>query len=393
MKFFRKLIAAVAALSIFTAAAPAYSYAVPSADLAPAQSASVSVTAANEENSFASIGEAGVYFRSQLKSRNTSISIILPKSSDSLSAIVNKLMSEALAETGDPTEGDYLRLTISSYRCQSMVSSTRIQLNFTMNYHTSAAQEKAVDDKIAKIIDSLGIRGKSDYDKIKAVYSYIASNVVYADGVDDSDIFSSYGALMNGEAVCQGFSQLLYRMLGEAGIRSRVVEGTSSGVNHAWNLADLDGRCYLMDVTWDSSFHGKAYFYFLKGSGDFDSFTAEQTHTISSGRSDNSGLYLDYTSAEFTSAYPVSKTAYDPTAYVLGDVDGDGKITSADASAVLSAYAKASAIGETDLTSLERKAADVNSDGRVDAIDAAYILKYYSIASGGQKVDFSDLPL
>lgn len=393
MKIFRKFISAAAALLIFTAAAPAYSYAEPSSSPVPLRSENIYSASSNGDNFFSSISEAGVYFRSQLKARNTSITVTLPKTSDSLTVIVNKIMNEALAETGVPSEGDYLRMAISSYHCQSLTSNTRMKLNFTLFYHSTAEQEKAVDAKVAQILEALDIKGKSDYDKVKAVYSYITSNIVYADGVDDSDIFSSYGAVVNNEAVCQGFAQLLYRMLSEAGIRNRIISGTSNNIGHAWNLADVDGKCYLMDITWDSAFKGKAYYYFLKGSDDFDSFTDKQTHTTGSGDPDNYAILPDYTSAEFNAEYPLSKTAYDPEAYKLGDIDNDGKVTAADASKALSAYARASSIAETGLTSLERKAADVNFDGKVDAIDAAYILKYYSLVSGGQNVDFSDLPL
>lgn len=390
MKIFRKFISAAAALLIFTAAASAYSYAEPSASPVSLLSESISSSSVNGDNFFSSVSEAGVYFRSQLKARNTSITITLPKSSDSLAVTVNKIMNEALAETGVPTEGDYLRMAIISYHCQSLTSNTRLKLNFTLNYHTTAEQEKAVDVKVAQIMNTLDIKGKSDYDKIEAVYGYITSNIVYAENMENNDIFSSYGAVVNNEAVCQGFAQLLYRMLGEAGIRSRIISGTSNNIGHAWNLADVDGKCYLMDITWDSAFRGKSYFYFLKGSDDFDSFTNKQTHTTGSGDPDNYAIFPNYTSAEFSAEYPISKTAYNSEAYKLGDIDNDGKITAADASEVLAAYARASAIADTGLTSLERKAADVNSDGRVDAIDAALILKYYAFSSGGQNVDFSE---
>jgi hypothetical protein len=57
----------------------------------------------------------------------------------------------------------------------------------------------------------------------------------------------------------------------------------------------------------------------------------------------------------------------------VGDINGDGSITSADASLILQYV-----VGLITLTPLQLHAADVNGDGKVGALDAAWIL-YYSI--------------
>lgn len=391
MKILRKFISAAAALSLIFAAVPSYAYSAAAVGSPIYVSAESPAALSDDAPSFSDTVKAGEYFRTALKSRNTSISLILPKTGNPLSVTVNSLLEVALAETGNADEGDYLRLAIASYSCNSLSSSSRTQLNFTFKYHTDAQKEKAVDTKVKELLTSLNLGGKNDYQKTKAIYDYIASNIDYADGVNDTDLYSAYGALINNEAVCQGYSQLLYRLLSEAGVRNRVVEGTSEGINHAWNLADIDGICYLMDVTWDSTFNGRTTHYFLKGSSDFDSYTSMQTHTTGSGDPDHSAMYPDYTAAAFTSLYPVAKTAYNPTAFTLGDVDADGKITASDASDVLEAYARASGSDDTGLTCLQQSAADVNENGKIDAVDAACILRYYALTSSGQDADISDI--
>lgn len=391
MKILRKFISAAAALSLIFAAVPSYAYSAAAVGSPIYVSAESPAVLSDDAPSFSDTVKAGEYFRTALKSRNTSISLILPKTGNPLSVTVNSLLEVALAETGNADEGDYLRLAIASYSCNSLSSSSRTQLNFTFKYHTDAQKEKAVDTKVKELLTSLNLGGKNDYQKTKAIYDYIASNIDYADSVNDTDLYSAYGALINNEAVCQGYSQLLYRLLSEAGVRNRVVEGTSEGINHAWNLADIDGTCYLMDVTWDSTFNGRTTHYFLKGSSDFDSYTSMQTHTTGSGDPDHSAMYPDYTAAAFTSLYPVAKTAYNPTAFTLGDVDADGKITASDASDVLEAYARASGSDDTGLTCLQQSAADVNENGKIDAVDAACILRYYALTSSGQDADISDI--
>ena len=57
----------------------------------------------------------------------------------------------------------------------------------------------------------------------------------------------------------------------------------------------------------------------------------------------------------------------------LGDVNGDGKVNSADALMVLKSSA-----GKTVLSANQAKEADVTGDGKVNAADALEILKYAS---------------
>lgn len=55
---------------------------------------------------------------------------------------------------------------------------------------------------------------------------------------------------------------------------------------------------------------------------------------------------------------------------IKGDVNGDKKVTTSDAKAVLKAVA-----GQTKLTDKQKKAADINGDGKVTTADAKAILK------------------
>ena len=61
---------------------------------------------------------------------------------------------------------------------------------------------------------------------------------------------SAYGALMKGEAVCQGYALAYKLLLDEAEVECTAV--TSDQLNHMWNAVSFDGnRWYYVDVTWD----------------------------------------------------------------------------------------------------------------------------------------------
>ncbi len=80
---------------------------------------------------------------------------------------------------------------------------------------------------------------------------------------------------------------------------------------------------------------------------------------------------------------PFSEVSY-------GDVDGDGVIALADATLVLSEYAKASAGLDATFTEAQVTAADVDGDGIISLADATNILKYYAAVNAGLEVNIAD---
>ena len=87
------------------------------------------------------------------------------------------------------------------------------------------------------------------------------------------------------------------------------------------------------------------------------------------------------TKASSTAAAANDETSASVVTIRLGDINGDGYIDAADASAVLSAYAKKSIGASTGFTLTQTVASDVNMDSIIDAVDASNILSYYAYAS------------
>ena len=100
----------------------------------------------------------------------------------------------------------------------------------------------------------------TDYDKELAIHDYIIDHCEYgfSDKNDDSE-YTAYGALINGKAVCSGYSaasNLLLMCAGVecktiTGIATQVVDGKETSENHAWNQVKIGGAWYHLDVTWD----------------------------------------------------------------------------------------------------------------------------------------------
>ena len=95
----------------------------------------------------------------------------------------------------------------------------------------------------------------TEYQKEKKIHDFIVNNVSYGfpdeNEKEDSDAYNSYGALVKGKAVCNGYAQAMKLLCDLAGLECRMVTGTADGESHAWNLICLEDEWYHTDVTWD----------------------------------------------------------------------------------------------------------------------------------------------
>lgn len=126
--------------------------------------------------------------------------------------------------------------------------------------------------------------GQKDYEKAVTLYQALMKRVDYAykaDGVtpmDTSDAHSIAGMVNSGEMVCEGYAQVLQILMNRAGIPCLFVSGLSGEVNHAWNMIQLGGKWFDVDVTYDDV-SGKYYrmYYFCLPDNEFAGNHREET--------------------------------------------------------------------------------------------------------------------
>lgn len=83
------------------------------------------------------------------------------------------------------------------------------------------------------------------------LHDILLDRVAYATDTTDQMIYTAYGAIVNGKAVCEGYSKAMKLLLDEFKISSITVTGTAAGENHMWNMVCLNGDWYHLDTTWD----------------------------------------------------------------------------------------------------------------------------------------------
>ena len=220
----------------------------------------------------------------------------------------------------DPTtsdDADYLVGNLNIYVDTFDFHAEGDKLIFKPLYFETLAQTQYVNERIPQILSSLGVASMSNYDKVVAIHDYVCDLITYTN--TEKDIESTmYGALKNGQALCNSYSLCMYKLLVEAGVPCKFVGGMAGtgrdADGHAWNLVALGDHWYCLDATWDDPDDEITHDYLLKGSSDFDSADPSQPHK----------LFKPYRTGEFAELFPIAKSAFNPK--VMSDVNTTVKI-------------------------------------------------------------------
>ncbi len=112
--------------------------------------------------------------------------------------------------------------------------------------------KEEVEDAIDRIV-SKALKAENDFEKEVIIHDMLCKTVTYDSelGSDVGAIYSIYGALINGHAVCEGYARAFKLLCQSAGLECILVTGDSKGVGHLWNMVKLENEWYHVDVTWD----------------------------------------------------------------------------------------------------------------------------------------------
>ena len=269
--------------------------------------------------------DSAALFRDAMIQRKTTVYLYVrdPETSITFSDIFELALSEELATSA--TAGDYLKWSWSGYSASwDYVSNGNWILTVQMSYYTTSSQESWFRNRLTSVMNSLPLSGKTTYEKYKTIYKYVCDNVNYdyagLDAIeddytynDDYSIFTAYGCLWDGTAVCQGYACLFYAMCRTAGIPVRIV----TSVDHAWNIVKLDNIWYSVDSTWDGETSVTTYDWFLLGSRSFD-----PSHPREAGYEDFPTTHphskYDYHACSGSHTYETRKTTKQPTCTATG---------------------------------------------------------------------------
>ena len=271
---------------------------------------------------FSDYDSAVLYLRKQMVNRETEINLNFPASwfDSHKDELYWDLLYDAMKcdESSTGQEGDAL---LYGYAGCNVSYSTAGYIKYTMAYHSNAEQEAKLTEAVAAAMAKLQLNGLSEAKKITKIHDYICNHVDYEYNSKEEQIYTAYGALCTGKAVCQGYAVLFYRLCKEAGLSVRIISGTGNGGPHAWNIVRIGSKYYNVDCTWDGQDATTYNEYLLKSEADFKDHTRKSWKVAGSH-------YLDYTSAEFNAQYPMTEKSWDEsTTYAHSEEATSGAVT------------------------------------------------------------------
>ena len=150
------------------------------------------------------------------------------------------------------------------------------------------AMKREIDDAADRILAKIP-SGADDWTTAKVIHDELCGLVTYDHTQEKAHARDLYGALVNHEAMCSGYSIAFKYLINKAGYSST----TSYSEDHAWNSVGVLSYDRYIDTTWDDTDqfdkNGKPYifddYFFLKR----EEVTSIDSHAIVSG-----DPYLNY---------------------------------------------------------------------------------------------------
>lgn len=133
-------------------------------------------------------------------------------------------------------------------------------VSISLEYKNTKEEAEALTDSLNKKVNELieeSQKYSTAFEKEKFFHDYICLNTVYDESTLGNFGGTAYYPLLNGKAICEGYARAMQLLLDKAGIENYLIVGdaTSDGTTeaHMWNIVNINGKNYHLDVTWDDS--------------------------------------------------------------------------------------------------------------------------------------------
>ena len=140
-----------------------------------------------------------------------------------------------------------------------------------IDYFTSESETAQMNmelEAVCAAAEAVAAKYDSDFEKTVALHDFLTSVCIYINqnsNENSENLHTSYGALVDKKASCDGYASAFKILLNRCGIECIIAEGTIDGMPHLWNIVKQNGKYYHIDCTWndadvdslsDLSFHG-----------------------------------------------------------------------------------------------------------------------------------------
>ncbi len=176
----------------------------------------------------------------------------------------------------NPQYGDLRTVASCQYQARKDENGNIIAIGNIVNIipcRLAEYDEEAYHQEINYALSKVFSPDMSDTDKLLSIHNYLCEKITYStykyEQVDvygntvidfDPSVYTSYGALVNDDCVCQGYA-LAFKLLcnyvgidcGYAVADEYMNENGKTVAGHIWNVVACNGNYYHIDATWDDS--------------------------------------------------------------------------------------------------------------------------------------------
>ena len=155
--------------------------------------------------------------------------------------------------------------TVTTMAIDDQQTAVEVEFHYFGDKYTLEQVQDMKDETLAKaksLVRDLSLGNLSPFERVQAVNTYLINNCVYPDTEPYSrESHSPYGTLIEQSSVCEGYARAAQLIFELCDVPSYYVVGDTPNGGHAWNLVQLDGNWYQLDITWnDTSGQHEEYF-------------------------------------------------------------------------------------------------------------------------------------
>jgi len=161
----------------------------------------------------------------------------------------NHLMQVTLALIEDDPSLFYID---SGITVRTMGDQAEIQFKYNRYLNQKDKYYEQMKAVATKVYNSRVKKCSTVYEAELAIHDYFTENVTY-DNSDDVGAHSPVGPLLTNKGVCEGISEAYCFIACACGIKTSMISGMLNKERHRWNLVEIEGKKYHLDVTSDLS--------------------------------------------------------------------------------------------------------------------------------------------
>lgn len=156
------------------------------------------------------------------------------------------------------------------------------------------AELNEVAEVVANFMSQYVTSDLDTVEKILLAHNYLAYYCSYAETWAENGANTAWGALVYHEAQCSGYARAMKALCDAMDVNCYYVHADENALNpsHQWNMVEVDGKWYIVDVQANDSSGG--YFFFLCGEDDYPMTYDKSLYPACSSTGYDLSAYYEY---------------------------------------------------------------------------------------------------